>query len=95
MGGQPETFFATTPRLYAAVVEGRTNSERRRFRLFAWHAHTAASLDRAKRLPLLQKLIGGPDISRSEIVRRSPRDLLSVARRWQSAITKGGTDERR
>jgi hypothetical protein len=90
MGGWPEDFFATTPRLYLAVVEGRTNAERRRFRLAAWHAHTSATLERAKRIPLLQRLIGGPDIDNTGTVRRAPSDLLSIARRWQDALVKKG-----
>lgn len=86
MGGWPDGFFSTTPRLYMAVVEGRTRAERRRFRLTGWLAHTTASLDRAKKLPSLEKLVGGPDLKPRKTEKQSPDVLLSIARRWQVAF---------
>jgi len=86
MGGWPETFFATTPRIYTAVAEGRGRAAKSRFRLTGWLAHTTASLDRAKKIPALAKLIDGPDLTRSAVVKRSPAELLSIARRWQVAL---------
>ena len=89
MGGWPEAFFATTPRLYMAVAEGRGRAEKRRFRLVGWHAHTAASLDRAKKIPPLAKLIEGKDVKRTSATKRSPDALLSIARRWTAALSQG------
>ena len=88
MGGWPEQFFSMTPRLYAVVAEGRANAEGRRFRLTAWHAHTVASLDRARRIPLLSKLIGGQDVIRRSTVKQSTEELMSIARRWTAALVK-------
>ena len=87
MGGWPDGFFATTPRLYVAAVEGRTRAERRRFRMTGWLAHTLASLERAKKIPALEKLVGGPDIKPRSAEPPSPGMLLSIARRWQIAIS--------
>ncbi len=87
MGGWPDGFFATTPRLYVAAVEGRTRAERRRFRMTGWLAHTTASLERAKKIPALEKLVGGPDIKPRSAEPPSPGMLLSIARRWQVAIS--------
>lgn len=89
MGGFPDGFFATTPRLFVALAEGRARAEKRRFSLAAWLAHTSASLERAKRIPVLSKLIGGSDIVRGNTVKRPVSDLLSLARRWQAAFPRG------
>ncbi|MFC5390015.1 hypothetical protein U0030_15960 [Brevundimonas bullata] len=89
MGGWPDDFFATTPRLYALVAEGRARAEQRRFRLTGWHAHTAASLERAKKIPALTKLIDGGDITRAATIKRTPDEMLSIARRWSVALAKG------
>lgn len=89
MGGFPDGFFATTPRLLVALAEGRARAEKRRFSLVAWLAHTSASLERAKRIPALSKLIGGADVVRGNTVRRPVSDLLSLVRRWQAALPRG------
>lgn len=88
MGGWPDQFFTSTPRIIAAVMEGRARAALSRRRLVGWHAHTAASLDRAKRIPSLDKLVEGPDVRRAPVVRREPQDLLSLARRWAAVVPK-------
>lgn len=93
MGGWPDQFFTSTPRMIGMVMDGRARAAKGRFRLLGWHAHTVASLDRAKRIPLLSKLIGDQDIVRRSSVRRSAEELLSIARRWTAALAKGGPNE--
>lgn len=86
MGGEPIGFFATTPRLIGMVVEGRARARQHDFKLTAWLAHTIESLQRAKRIPALSKMIGGGDVTRRNASTGSAEDLLSTVRRWNVAI---------
>ncbi len=94
MGGEPTGFFATTPRLVGLVVEGRARARQHDFRLAAWLAHTVASLDRAKRIPRLEKLIGGEDLKPRANVPQPADRLLSTVRRWDVAIALRSGDAR-
>lgn len=96
MGGWPEQFFSSTPRIVGAVMEGRARAAKSKMRLAGWHAHTVATLDRVRRLPTLAKLIDGPDLKqRLSGQARPTTELLSLARRWMVAIApEAVADER-
>lgn len=89
MGGFPDQFFSSTPRMVGIVMEGRARAAKARFQLLAWQTHTAACLERVKRIPPLDTLIGGKDRAPRLGAPRSAEDLLSLARRWQAVLPPG------
>lgn len=91
MGGEPQTFFSTTPRLYGLVAEGRARRADRDFKMLAWQAHTIASLERVKKIPPLDKIVGGRDVMPRRTEKRTIGELLSLSRQWHHAIPKGVT----
>lgn len=93
MGELPETFFALTPRLFVAVAEGRARKAKREFNLLAWLAHTTASLDRAKKIPALDKLTQDEKPRTRRLTGPRPvGELLSLCRSWQAAIPLPSTE---
>ena len=87
MGGEPAGFFSTTPRMMGLVVWDRARARQHAFRQSAWLAHTLASLERAKKTPSLDKLIGGRDVMRRDDRPKTGNKLLSLARRCQVALS--------
>ncbi len=94
MDGEPTGFFSTTPRLIGLVVEGRARAREHQFKLTAWLAHTVATLERAKKITPLDKLIGGRDVKPRRSGPKTSDELLSLARRWTVAIPQGGAHAR-
>lgn len=90
MDGEPNGFFSTTPRLIGLVLEGRTRARRHAFKMTAWLAHTVASLERAKNIPALDKIIGGRDLAPRRTRPASADELLSCVRRWHGALPANG-----
>ncbi|MDP3379760.1 MAG: hypothetical protein Q8S53_15450 [Brevundimonas sp.] len=95
MGGEPVGFFSTTPRMMGLVVEGRARARQHAFRQTAWLAHTLASLERANKIPSLDKLVGGRDVARRNDRPRPADQLLSLARRWHFAMPSEGAGHAR
>lgn len=95
MDGEPNGFFSTTPRLLGLVLEGRTRARRHDFKMKAWLAHTVASLERSAKIPALDKIIGGKDITSRRSRPATAGELLSCVRRWHGALPSGGDPDAR
>lgn len=97
MGELPQTFFDQTPRLFAAVVDGRARMREAEEARMAWavHQNAALCLSDPKKFPTLERFLRPVRRASAKPVTepKSAPTLEAICRQWQAALSnKGGID---